>query len=117
VNRVAEAGDQLAGGAALGDDALRESGQVGVGRRVGERFLEHSGSLVDGAAEAVAKTEQPGPPARQLIWITPEPRWGWALGSCDLPRYEALCDRVEIVRTAEELGGVAERLVSRSAVF
>ena len=49
--------------------------------------------------------------ARQTIWITPEPKWGWALGSCDMPLYEPLCDRVETVRTVEQLAGVAEELV------
>jgi uncharacterized protein len=49
--------------------------------------------------------------ARQLIWITPEPRWGWNLGSCDMPLYESLCDRVEVVRTIDQLAGVAEELV------
>ena len=36
--------------------------------------------------------------ARETIWITPEPRYSWGLGSCDLPAYAALCDRVHIVR-------------------
>ena len=49
--------------------------------------------------------------ARQTIWITPEPKWGWSLGSCDMPLYESLCDRVEVVRTVEQLAGVAEELV------
>lgn len=48
---------------------------------------------------------------RQVIWITPEPRWGWNLGSCDMPLYEEVCDRVEVVRTVEGLAGVAEELV------
>jgi uncharacterized protein with von Willebrand factor type A (vWA) domain len=51
---------------------------------------------------------------RQLIWITPEPKWGWTLGGCDMPRYEPICDRVEVVRNAEELAGVAETLVQRA---
>jgi uncharacterized protein with von Willebrand factor type A (vWA) domain len=53
--------------------------------------------------------------AQQLIWITPEPRWGWALGSCDMPLYEPLCDRVEVVRTVDQLAGVAEELVKARA--
>ena len=54
--------------------------------------------------------------ARRLLWMTPEPRWGWSLGSCDMPRYERLCDAVEVVRTAEDLGGFAERLVTGAAL-
>ena len=53
--------------------------------------------------------------ARRVIWITPEPRFGWALGGCDMPRYEPSCDRIEVVRTVEELGRVAEDLVSDPA--
>ena len=49
--------------------------------------------------------------AKQLIWITPEPRWGWSLGSCDMPLYEKVCNRVEVVRTVDQLASVAEELV------
>src|ERR671910_1893949 len=49
--------------------------------------------------------------ARQVIWITPEPRWGWSLGSCDMPLYEKVCNRVEVVRDVEGLASVAEELV------
>ena len=47
---------------------------------------------------------------RQTVWITPEPKWGWSLGSCDMPLYKPLCDRVEVVRTVDQLAGVAEEL-------
>lgn len=36
--------------------------------------------------------------ARETVWITPEPRFSWSLGSCDLPAYAAHCDRVHVVR-------------------
>ena len=49
--------------------------------------------------------------ARRLVWLTPEPRWSWSLGGCDMPRYEPICDSVEVVRTIEDLGRVAEGLV------
>jgi uncharacterized protein with von Willebrand factor type A (vWA) domain len=49
--------------------------------------------------------------AKQTIWITPEPRWGWSLGSCDMPLYEKICERVEVVRTVDQLASVAEELV------
>ena len=48
---------------------------------------------------------------RQTVWITPEPKWGWTLGSCDMPLYEPLCNRVEVVRSVDQLAGVAEELV------
>ena len=59
----------------------------------------------------VAAFEEIAQHARQVIWITPEPKWGWSLGSCDMPLYEPLCDRVEVVRTVDQLAGVAEELV------
>ena len=49
--------------------------------------------------------------AKQTICITPEPKWGWTLGSCDLPLYEPTCNRVELVRPVDQLAGVAETLV------
>ena len=49
--------------------------------------------------------------AKRLIWLTPEPRWGWSLGSCDMPRYEPSCSRVEVVRTLDQLGAAAEHLL------
>jgi len=52
--------------------------------------------------------------ARETIWLTPEPRYSWGLGSCDLPAYAEYCDRVRVVgdlrgleRTAEELAAGA----------
>ena len=49
--------------------------------------------------------------ARQVVWITPEPRWGWNLGSCDMPLYEPVCNRVEVVRDVNGLANVAENLI------
>ena len=50
--------------------------------------------------------------ARETIWLTPEPRYSWALGRCDLPLYSEHCDRVRVVRdlsglelTANEMAG------------
>ncbi len=48
---------------------------------------------------------------RQVIWITPEPKWGWSLGSCDMPLYEPLCNHVEVVRDVQGLANVAETLI------
>ncbi|CAN5623974.1 hypothetical protein BH24ACT22_BH24ACT22_05780 [soil metagenome] len=49
--------------------------------------------------------------ARQVVWITPEPHWGWNLGSCDMPLYEQVCNRVEVVRDVDGLANVAENLI------
>ncbi len=40
---------------------------------------------------------------RRVVWLSPEPRYSWALGSCDMPAYSRLCDRVEVVRDVEGL--------------
>ncbi len=34
---------------------------------------------------------------RETIWLTPEPRYSWGLGACDLPLYAEFCDRVQVV--------------------
>ena len=47
---------------------------------------------------------------RRLVWLTPEPRYTWALGSCDLPLYSRLCDRVEVVRDVQGLDDTVRAL-------
>ena len=63
----------------------------------------------------VAAFEEMARHARQVIWITPEPRWGWKLGSCDMSLYEPLCSRVEVVRDVQGLANAAEGLVRKRA--
>lgn len=46
--------------------------------------------------------------AKQLIWLSPEPRGSWGLGSSDMPLYEPICHRTEVVRNLKQLGQVAE---------
>ena len=50
--------------------------------------------------------------ARETIWLTPEPRYSWGLGSCDLPAYAEYCDRVRVVRDLRGLEHTAEELAS-----
>ncbi|NDZ94708.1 VWA domain-containing protein [Streptomyces sp. SID6673] len=45
--------------------------------------------------------------ARETIWITPEPSYSWGLGSCDLPAYAALCDRLHVVHDLSALEQVS----------
>ena len=45
--------------------------------------------------------------ARETIWITPEPSYSWGLGSCDLPAYATMCDRVHVVHDLSELEQVS----------
>ena len=60
----------------------------------------------NGKSPNVEALEEIAQHARQVVWITPEPRWGWSLGSCDMPLYEPLCNRVEVVRDVDGLANV-----------
>jgi uncharacterized protein len=51
--------------------------------------------------------------AKELIWWSPEPRGSWGLGSSDMPLYEPVCHRAEVVRNLKQLGQVAEDLIRR----
>jgi uncharacterized protein len=64
----------------------------------------------NGRPPHVSALEEIARHAKQVIWMTPEPKWGWSLGSCDMPLYEPICQRVEVVRTIEQLASVAESL-------
>ena len=48
---------------------------------------------------------------RQLVWLSPEPRGSWGLGSSDMPLYTPVCHRTEVVRNLQQLGRVADDLV------
>ena len=96
------AAEQLAGGL-----------EAGLGRRTTVVVLGDGRN--NGRSAKASALEEIAARARQLIWITPEPKWGWTLGGCDMPLYERICTRVEVVRTAEELGAVAETLVRDAA--
>ncbi|MCP5420814.1 MAG: VWA domain-containing protein [Gammaproteobacteria bacterium] len=52
--------------------------------------------------------------AKQLLWLSPEPRGSWGLGSSDMPLYEPICHRAEVVRNLKQLGQVTEDLIRRS---
>ena len=49
--------------------------------------------------------------AKQLVWLSPEPRGSWGLGSSDMPLYEPVCHRTEVVRNLKQLGRVTETLL------
>lgn len=50
--------------------------------------------------------------SRQTIWFTPEQRRHWAMGGGDMPTYADLCDRVEVVRSLDQLDDVVDDMVS-----
>lgn len=63
----------------------------------------------------VAALEEIRRRAKHLIWLSPEPRGSWGLGSSDMPLYEPVCHRAEVVRNLTQLGDVADALFRRFA--
>ncbi|MDL2079764.1 VWA domain-containing protein [Streptomyces sp. GXMU-J15] len=51
---------------------------------------------------------------RQTIWLTPEPRYSWHLGRCDLPAYAEHCDRVQVVADLAGLERTAHRMTTEA---
>jgi len=49
-----------------------------------------------------------------LLWLSPESRSSWKMGSCDMPLYEPVCHHTEVVRNLQQLGRVTEDLLRRS---
>ncbi len=50
--------------------------------------------------------------ARETIWLTPEPRYSWGLGGCDLPTYAEYCTRVRVVRDLTGLESAAQEMAT-----
>ena len=48
--------------------------------------------------------------ARRVVWLTPEPRYSWGLGRCDLPLYAEMCQAVHVVRDVNGLDEAAREL-------
>jgi uncharacterized protein with von Willebrand factor type A (vWA) domain len=51
---------------------------------------------------------------RETIWLTPEPRYSWWLGACDLPRYAEFCDRVQVVADLTGLQRAAQQIAAEA---
>jgi len=49
--------------------------------------------------------------ARYMLWLTPEERDTWSRGDCLMDLYGSYCDRVEVVKTVEDLSMVVEDLL------
>ena len=64
----------------------------------------------NGKDPALGTFEEIARRARHVVWLTPEPRYSWALGRCDLPLYEQYCDHVEVVRNLRALEGFSHRM-------
>jgi uncharacterized protein len=50
--------------------------------------------------------------ARETIWLTPEPRYSWGLGGCDLPLYAEYCSRVRVVRDLTGLESATQEMAT-----
>ena len=49
--------------------------------------------------------------ARYMLWLTPEERDTWSRGDCMMETYGSYCDKVEVVKTVEDLSLVVEDLL------
>jgi uncharacterized protein len=52
---------------------------------------------------------------RHTIWLTPEARYSWGLGACDLPDYAEFCDRVQVVTDLSGLQRAAHHMAAEGA--
>jgi uncharacterized protein with von Willebrand factor type A (vWA) domain len=48
---------------------------------------------------------------RRLVWLCPEENHSWGFGDSEMPLYARYCDRVESVRSLEDLARVASELM------
>jgi uncharacterized protein len=105
-------------GLIFGGDLIDVDGNSDYGTAFGQ-FLDDHGSAVNRRSTVIVLGDGRGNGndpnieafaeitrrARETIWLTPEPRYSWGLGSCDLPRYSEFVDRIRVVR---DLTGLSE---------
>ena len=98
-------------GLIFGGDVIDVDANSDYGSVFGEFLAEHASAVTrrttvvvlgDGRNNAndpnLAAFEEITRRARETVWLTPEPRYSWGLGSCDLPAYAEFCNRVRVVR-------------------
>ena len=98
-------------GLIFGGDVVDVAANSDYGSVFGDFLAEHSSAVTrrttvlvlgDGRNNAkdpnLAAFEEITRRARETVWLTPEPRFSWGLGSCDLPAYAEYCSRVRVVR-------------------
>jgi len=49
--------------------------------------------------------------SRYMLWLTPEERETWSRGDCLMDLYGSYCDKVEVVKTVDDLSLVVEDLL------
>ncbi|MDF2823793.1 MAG: hypothetical protein K0R68_1201 [Mycobacterium sp.] len=112
-------------GLIFGGDLIDVDANSDYGSVFGEFLAEHASAvsrrttvlvLGDGRNNAnhpnLAAFEEITRRARETVWLTPEPRYSWSLGSCDMPAYAEYCDRVRVVR---DLSGLEHAAVDFAA--
>ncbi|MGH3435141.1 MAG: VWA domain-containing protein [Sciscionella sp.] len=98
-------------GLVFGGDVLDVDANSDYGAALGQFVAEHTGAVTrrttvlvlgDGRGNGndpnLTAFAEIARQARETIWLTPEPRYSWGLGRCDLPAYAEYCDRVRVVR-------------------
>lgn len=69
----------------------------------------------NGADPGFADFETIAGRARRVLWLSPEPRYSWVLGNCDLPGYAQACSAVHVVRDTDGLDAAATELAGALA--
>ena len=112
-------------GLVFGGDVLDVDGNSDHGAAFGQFLEEHGNAvnrrttvlvLADGRSNGLDPNLEAfieiSRRAKETIWLTPEPRYSWGLGSCDLPAYAEYCQRVRVVRDLTGLTTTAEALAT-----
>jgi uncharacterized protein len=114
-------------GLIFGGDVIDTAANSDYGSVFGEFLAEHSSAVTrrttllilgDGRNNArgpnLPAFEEITRRARETVWLTPEPRYSWGLGSCDLPAYAEFCDRVRVVRDLSGLETAAHEFAAEA---
>jgi uncharacterized protein with von Willebrand factor type A (vWA) domain len=114
-------------GLIFGGDVIDVDANSDYGSFFGEFLAEHSSAVTrrttvlvlgdgrnNGKGPNLAAFEEITRRARETVWLTPEPRYSWGLGSCDLPAYAEFCDRVRVVRDLSGLEHAAAEFAAEA---
>lgn len=112
-------------GLIFGGDVVDTDANSDYGAVFGEFLAEHASAVTrrttvvvlgDGRNNAndpnLAAFEEITRRARETVWLTPEPRFSWGLGGCDLPAYAEHCSRVRVVRDLRGLERTAQEFAT-----
>ncbi len=112
-------------GLIVGGDVIDVDANSDYGHAFGDFLAEHVSAVTrrttvlvlgDGRGNGndpnLAAFEEITRRARETIWLTPEPRYSWGLGGCDLPAYAEHCNRVRVVRDLSGLERAAQDMTA-----